>query len=72
MDLGKPAIDVPTTQEIVDMCDGCSIADVCIKTCPIVLERAIQAGIGQQNAQCQIHKIIVTLLRKYHLNFKGK
>lgn len=53
-------------EKILDLCSGCSIYNECPKTCPTMLKRAFDEGLGQNNAQCLLHKIVVYVLKKYY------
>lgn len=62
IDIGSSAVDVPQEDQLQEMCAGCSIKDKCPKTCPVMLKQAYADGLGQNNAGCDLHKIIILTL----------
>jgi len=63
----KNDIDVPTQYEFDQMCSGCEIIDQCPRKCPIMLKRAYEDNLNQNNTVCDIHKIIVQSIKKYYI-----
>lgn len=60
MDLGTDPIVVPKQDFLEEFCSGCPIKERCPKSCSANLKLAGT----QDNAQCQLHKIIVKSLDK--------
>ena len=60
-------IDVPTQYEFNQMCSGCEIINQCPRKCPVMLKRAYDNNLNQNNIVCDIHKIIVHSIKKYYI-----
>ena len=59
-------IDLPTEVEFNQMCSGCSIINQCPRKCPAMLKHAYDNNLNQDNILCDIHKIIVSSIKKYY------